>query len=133
MLNRAQIGEINRLRLPERYEIESYRDGLAIKRLLKPENEVNVSLEPFKSRGQNCRRVLAQLDNGQRLVLEFAKFDNVYEEIDNIIRAKQPIIEGDLLRLDTPHYRIDDPEPVNAEESYEEVKQSWVTGIRYNA
>jgi superfamily II DNA or RNA helicase len=133
MLTRTEIGTIFRLRLPERYHIDIDQDGLSVKCLREPETEFRATMESFKSRGDNCRRVLARIDDSRRFVLEFAKFDETYEDnIEGAIRAK-PIIEGDLLHLKTPRYRDDTNIPVNAAAMYEQIRDSWATGIRYNS
>lgn len=134
MLRRATLGAISRFRLPDRYYIDSSHNGLYVKCLREPETEVGVTLEPFKSRGDNCRRVLARLEDGRQFVLEFAKFEDAYNDhIKGAIRARRPIVEGDLLRLEAPRYREVTIAPGDARETYEHVRNSWTAGIRYNA
>ena len=134
MLSKAHIGQIDNVKIPERYSIDSLQAGLYVKRIIKPEYDIGVVLEPFRSRGVTCRRVLARLDDGLKFILEFAKFDDTYgEDFDGAIRAKRPVVEGNFLRLEAPRYREETIEPVDAGELYEQVRNSWTNGVRYSA
>ena len=132
MLPRTSLNDISRLLLPERSLIQSAQNGLYVTCLNEQKTEVGVTLEPFKSRGNNCRRILARLDDDRQFVVEFGKFIETYgDDIDGIIRARQPITEGNFLRLDSPQYRKPTVAPVDSREVYENVRNSWFAGISY--
>ena len=134
MLSYAILGQLNRLRLPERYTVDRVEEGLAVRCLGQPEAEFAATFEPFRSRGDTCRRVLARLADDRTFILEFAKFDDVYPgEISGAIRARQPVIEDDLLLLDGARFRQEPEAQVAAGEIYGRVRDSWAAGIRYHA
>ena len=133
MLKSKHLETISKIRLPERYAIDSASNGLSIINVKEPEANIDVTLEPFRSRRGTCRRVLAHLKDERNFIIEFARFNEDYNKrINGIIRARKPIIEGNLLRLDNPRYREDTIAPIDAVQIFERVHQSWTDGIRYN-
>ncbi|WP_169400878.1 DEAD/DEAH box helicase [Thalassobaculum salexigens] len=110
------------------------QSGLVVRRLFSPPIEVEIALDPFRSRGPTCRRVLARLPDARQFILEFASFDDAYgDEITGAIRSNEPIIDGDCLRLTAPRFRLDTAGGVDPREASQEVVESWTAGIRYNS
>lgn len=133
MFEKTQVAAINRLLLPERYWINSVQNGLSIKCLREQEKEVGVNLELFRSRGESSRRVLAQIEDGRTFIIEFGNYDEIYQNVSGIIRARLPIIDNNILRLDGPRYRESMLNPAEPRETYKQVHRSWASGIRYNS
>ena len=102
MLQTDLLPSITKLRIPARYQIASVENGLKVKCLLAHEREVGVQLKPFRHRGRTCRRVLALTAGGEQYILEFATFNDSYEEgTAGIIHSKRPLIRGDLIILES--------------------------------
>jgi superfamily II DNA or RNA helicase len=134
MISADILPSITRLQIPARYQIKNEENGLSVNRLLTTEREVEVQLEPFRSRGVTCRRVLARTSGEEQFVLEFANFnDNYGTEIAGIIRARRPVIDGDMLVLEAPRFRESTLLPDNTGEIYRGIHSSWKAGIRYNS
>ena len=132
MLTRESLSSITTLQIPPRYQIDYKNDGLHIKRLLIPEQELEVELKPFRSRGTSCRRVLALANENDQFILEFANFNDNYDDsITGVIRVRNFTVDGNRLSLDSANFREDLILPGDAGEIYNEVNNSWNSGIRY--
>ena len=132
MLNRNRIPEIHRLRLPPRYSIDHAASGLSVRQLGSAEREVNVTIEPYRTRGDNCRRLLARADSGENFVIEFASFCETYPpEITGTIRGRAPSIDDELLVVEGAQFRDEAVGLAAARAERDNVHDAWAAGINY--
>ena len=132
MFDKSLIPTISRLRIPERYSVDLAVDGFRVTCMASPQKEVSVTLEPFRSRGPTCRRVLARTENGDKLIIEFATFNDEYDpDISGVIRARQPLVNGDVLISETARFREPPVELSDITDIREQARTSWTEGIAY--
>lgn len=97
-MENATLGRLRELWLPDDFEIELEHRGLVIRSLRSRRQVVAAIFEPLKFRGATCRRALATLEDGSRLVLEFSSFRDDYADIGPVaILRGTPLVEGDCL------------------------------------
>lgn len=123
---------VTRLAVPERYSVDRTFEGLRITRLVSRAMEVGAGFEPYRSRGPRCRRLKATTESGETLIIEFASFDEQYEPaVDGVIRARGPVIEGQLLGLDHGRFREEQRELSAVSEYRDLTRDHWIEGITY--
>lgn len=134
MLSADSLPSVTHVRLPQRLQIATGSAGLRITQLREPEHESAVALTAFRSRGRNCRRVLATFPDETKIVIEFAAFRDEYpDEIGAVVRMRHPVVEDGLLRCPLAEYREAGASVEAAIEQAEMVREAWRSGIRYRA
>lgn len=132
MLESALLPSLRQLALPARYDVFLNAGGLQLRRLLQPARTLDASFAAFKSRGENCRRVLATLGAGEKIVIELASFSDSYEtDITGVVRARQAVASDGLLRLDSARYKMQPLNPSDLAALRDEIRASWNAGISY--
>jgi len=132
MLESVLLPSLNRLAVPARYDIFLSAGGLQIRRLLHGPLVLDASFAPFRSRGATCRRVLATLTQGGKIVIELARFTDSYEaDVTGIIRASQAKASDGLLRLDSAKYKLRPRLLSDFTGLREDIRSSWESGISY--
>ena len=134
MLERNLVPQVRRLLIPPRYQFESAANGLSVRRYRSATREANVIVEPFRTRGDSCKRLLAQTDDGESFIIEFGSFHDVYDPpVSGIIRGRVPTLEDGLLILDNAQFR-DGPVDLGAVTAERDnVRATWLAGINYKA
>ena len=132
MLQKEVLPSITGIRVPERFQTESAADGLHVRHFIAPSSDEDiVSIEPFRSRGPSCRRVVATTAAGQRIVVEFGVFGDDYEnDIAAVIRGWQPAVDSGILIPGSGRFRKH-AEDLAASEQRGRAHASWADGIQY--
>ena len=132
MFDKTLIPGLTKLRLPERYSADHTSDGLRVTRLTSTPCEVGATFEPFRSRGPTCRRLRATTAEGNEFVLEFGNFDDDYgAEVAGVVRARRPIVEGEVLGFDGARFRDPSPALPAIAHMREQARHAWTEGIAY--
>lgn len=132
MLDAAILPAITHVSLPPRYDIDFKINGLHVRRLAHPEKVIDATVVPFRSRGANCRRVLATGGDGSQHVIEFAAFRDTYDLlITGSVRAQSGATDGTKLVLESARFRQPPSELADFAHIRDEVYRGWLTGIRY--
>lgn len=132
MIESMTLASLNRVALPERYDINVAIEGLVVRRLRHSERIVDATLVPFKARGTTCRRILATTADGEKLVIELASFTDVYEaDVTGVIRAGNTMIADGQLSLEAARFRVLPQSLANFADLREQVHSSWEQGINY--
>lgn len=132
MLEKALVPSLKKLSVPERCDSSVRADGLVITRLISPAKTVPAKFEPYRSRGRTCRRLRAVTEEGLVLIIEFATFKEDYgREVAGVIRARQPVVDGEILNLDRGSFR-DPPLTLTAfAPMRDDARNCWTSGIAY--
>lgn len=134
MLRADSLSSVTTVRLPERSQVVAGLAALRVTQLREVEHESAVVLTPFKSRGANCRRVLATFPDETKIVIEFAAFRDEYsDEISAVVRMRHPVVEDGLLRCPLAEYRDPTVSVEIATGRMETVRTAWRSGIRYRS
>lgn len=132
MIEREKLDLIKRIEMPPRYAVDLLNNGLSIQQIASPKKIIEAEVSPYRSRSTNCRRVLAEIDSGEKFVLEFSSFKDDYPtDISGIIRSSCPVINDDLLLLDNSKFRDKPPTNKEVKKKRNQVANSWHTGIRF--
>lgn len=94
-------------------------------------DQVAVQVESFRSRGDTPKRLLATQDDGTRFVIEFGSFRQEYDDIVDVVRAKNASVDGGVLALVEPAFRDENAQLDDAEASYSDVLSGWQSGINF--
>lgn len=93
---------------------------------------VQGSLAPFRTRGDDCRRVLFTADDQSQTVIELASFNEVYAApVTAAIRARSVAVEGTALVLQGAEYRLVPDDLASFANTRDGAHQCWGEGIRY--
>ena len=123
---------ITEVRLPTRFEFAFSAPGLQVRRILTRGRGVPGNLVPFKTRGDECRRVLFTADDQTQTVIELASFSEVYDPpVTAAIRARSVTVDGTALVLPEAEYRLVQTDLAPFANVRDGVHQGWGEGIRY--
>lgn len=132
MIDKALIPVLSKLRVPKRYSLDQSAAGFLIRRLASPPMVLNATFAPYKNRGHTCRRVIATTDQGENIIVEFARFTEQYEpHITTVINSRRPSVDGELLVLDDGRYSVPPREIPVVEALRDQVHSEWSEGIAY--
>ncbi|MGB7219973.1 MAG: DEAD/DEAH box helicase family protein [Vicinamibacterales bacterium] len=118
--------------LPARYEFDHANGGLRVCRLLHQQQEVRATVLPFQSRGPQCRRLVAAVDDGQQIIIELAPFNERYDvTITGVVRARSAAVANGLLSLGDATFRNIPFDLTPFADTRQQVFDAWGEGIRY--
>lgn len=132
MIESAMLASVNKLAIPERYDINVVIDGLVVRRLGHGPRIVAANLVPFRARGTTCRRIFASSAEGEKLVIELANFTDAYDpDVTGVIRADNGVIADGELSLEGARFRMFPRPLANYASIREQIRSSWEQGISY--
>jgi len=134
MLPVADLPEITAVSLPPRFDVDLTVSGLQLRRLVHPAGDIQAAVRAFRSRGANCRRVLATDEDARETVIEFDSFRDEYDPpILGVVRARSGAIDGARLVLDGARFRGISKDLDEAAGLRDEIHAQWASGIRYRS
>ena len=133
MISKHHLSSITKFIVPKRYQFVIKEDGLIVRRLLNPEKTVGVQIEPYRTRGDHCKRIIVNTQEEESFIIEFGYYKDQYDDgITGKIRCQKPIIDNNTLKLEKPRY-IDTLPSVDISNLYQEIHNSWKKGIYYKS
>jgi len=132
MLAVDSLDAIAHVQLPPRYQVLADVGGLKVMQLRAPAHDVEATVESYRSRSANCRRVLVREGDGTGTVIEFASFPGSDDAgVDAVIRASRPQIVEGRLAFSKARYREDRSSLADGIANRQAVLDAWRGGIRY--
>lgn len=123
---------ITEVRLPTRFEFAFSAPGLLVRRISTRGRSVQGNLVAFKTRGDECRRVLFTAADQSQTVIELASYSEVYDPpVTAAIRSRSVAVEGTALVLPAAEYRLVPADLAPFANAHDGVHQGWGEGIRY--
>lgn len=132
MLATASLPSVTVFAVPPRFDVDFSVENLLVRRLATGPAIVQATASAFRSRGDNCRRVLIQCADERQFVVEFTSFNVTYEPaVSGVIRADGAGLNAGKLTLENSRFRanattLDDTVALRAR-----VLDGWRGGIRY--
>jgi superfamily II DNA or RNA helicase len=132
MLPVENLPEITTVGLPPRFDVDLSIGGLQLRRLVHPAIDLEATVGAFRSRGANCRRVLAADAEARETVIEFGSFRDKYDPlITGVVRARSGTIDGGRLDLEGARFRDISKDLDETAGIRDEIHTEWAGGIRY--
>lgn len=134
-MENSTLANLREFVVPEHFEIDRLEEGVVIRRLKSAERIVAATFAPLRNRGTTCRRALATLEDGLRLVLEFASFRDDYDDIaPAAVLRGVPVVEGTRLSWERVAFQSAGGDLAAARAARDEVRTAWMTsGINYRS
>ncbi len=134
MLPVASLPEITTIGLPPRFDVNLTIGGLQLHRLVHPAMDLEATVSAYRSRGANCRRVLATDAEAHETVIEFGSFHDEYDPLmTGVVRARSGFIDGSRLKLKGARFRDISKNLAETTDLRDGIHSEWAVGIRYRA
>lgn len=131
-MQRRVVSTLTEVRLPKRFEFAFNTPGLLVRRISERPRTAHGQFAPFKTRGDDCRRIVFTDADQSQTVIELAAFSDVYDPpVAAAIRAKVATVEGTALSLPGAEYRLVPADLAPFANVRDAVHQAWGEGIRY--
>lgn len=132
MLETGLLTGVATVELPQRFTVNAHIDGINVRQLASPREQVAANVESYRSRGTTFRRALIKIDSARQIVLELGGSAGTYgSPITGVIKARDAKIEGSLLKIEDGQYRMASMQLSDFRAYRDEVHASWSSGIRY--
>ncbi|TAX26710.1 DEAD/DEAH box helicase [Rhizobium leguminosarum] len=134
-MENTTIESLCELGLPDEFEINRLDQGVLVRRLRSPGKVVRATFIPLRYRGTTCRRGLATLEDGRKIVVEFASFNDEYLDVaPSAILRGSPVVEGTRLSWQRVAFLSTRGDVTAAADAREECRTAWnASGINYRS
>lgn len=130
-MQREILDTLRAIKLPKRYKYAVTSKGLTIRYLLSDEEESPATFNGYRTRGDTCSRVVCELLDSRRYILEFRSFTEEYDDIAGAIRAKEYSIANGVLDLTQSEFRDSNSDMDEIREQSDNTRNCWANGINY--
>lgn len=131
MTTSADLTPLTRFVLPDRLDIHISIDGLRVVRSYRKSMIIEGSVEPFKTKDANIKRVMATAREGTGFLFEIIGMTSEYPPNIELIRGNQFVIEGQTLKLSGARCLTSSKTLAEASVVHNNVRDSWKQGISY--
>lgn len=133
MLTDEEIAQINRVRLPIRYDFRIDGRSLELSCIGNPSSIEDVTVVPHRSRGPNHRRFAATTAAGDVYGVDCVSNAFEYADINavGVVRARAPFVSDGLLEFEDGRFKDVSHSLEDALRLRETARTSWRTGINY--